>query len=82
MGCVIAAKVALIIPEMINSVVMYGQVLKELAFNEEAYIALETCDNKNLNYIEVKDSGHFPSAKGMDVIINDGFDFFNTLLIK
>lgn len=37
---------------------------------------VETAENRNLTYIQVKDSGHYPSKNGMDVTINKGFEFF------
>jgi pimeloyl-ACP methyl ester carboxylesterase len=40
-GSVLAAKAAERIPEMIHHVITYGQVLKQLTFNEEVYQALE-----------------------------------------
>lgn len=36
---------------------------------------METSDNKNLHFQLVMNSGHMPSAKGMDIIINTGFEF-------
>lgn len=39
-GSIIALKTAHIIPDEINSVVTYGQVLKELGFNQEVFSAL------------------------------------------
>lgn len=37
---------------------------------------VETAGNHNLIYLQVVNSGHFPSAKGMDVVFNTGFEFF------
>lgn len=40
-GSVLAAKAASIIPALIDSVLTYGQVLKELTFNDEVYYTLK-----------------------------------------
>lgn len=40
-GSILAAKVATIVPELIHRIVIFGQVLKELAFNNEVFEALE-----------------------------------------
>ena len=40
-GSVLAAKAAERLPEMIHRVITYGQVLRQLTFNEEVYQALE-----------------------------------------
>lgn len=44
-GSVLAAKVAAKVPELINRVLIYGQVLKDLTFNKEVY---ETLEKSNL----------------------------------
>lgn len=36
---------------------------------------IKNSDNKNLHFIKVINSGHMPSAKGMDCIIKNGFQF-------
>lgn len=41
-GSVLAAKSALEVPELLYRVMTYGQVLKQLSFNEEIYTALES----------------------------------------
>lgn len=40
-GSILAAKIAKIVPELIHRIVIYGQVLKELAFNNQVFEALE-----------------------------------------
>lgn len=43
-GSILAAKVAEAIPGLLNRVVIYGQVLKQLSFNEEVFAALDKTD--------------------------------------
>lgn len=40
---------------------------------------METVDNSNLHLQIVENSGHLPSAVGMDVVINEGFRFLITM---
>lgn len=37
---------------------------------------VEESKNKNLSCLQVKNSGHMPSAAGMDTVLNTGFAFF------
>lgn len=58
-GSVIAVKTAKRIPNEINSVAVYGQVLKDLAFNQEVFKALENSEmpegkKKSLSDIKLK----------------------------
>ncbi len=43
-GSVLAAKAAARVPELLNTVVIYGQILNQLFFNEEVYEALSLAD--------------------------------------
>lgn len=61
-GSVLAAKTAEVIPELIHNVVVWGQVLKQLVFNDKAFEALCNSDmpqkNKNKLLIMNQSSEH------------------------
>jgi pimeloyl-ACP methyl ester carboxylesterase len=69
-GSVLAAKTAERLPEMIHRVITYGQVLKQLTFNEEVYQALDNSNmpvkqRQQLEWIKNKDKHNISEMKSV-----------------
>lgn len=54
-GSILAAKAAQRVPQLIDRVITYGQVLKQLAFNEDVYKTLESSNMTPKKYQLLKD---------------------------
>lgn len=61
-GSVLAAKAAAQVPELLNRVVVYGQVLSNLFFNDEVYAALDKAK------LSKKDAERLAHLKSADII--------------
>lgn len=69
-GSVLAAKASEAVPELLHSVMIYGQVLKQLTFNNEVYSALHKSDmpKKKKNKLSIMEHSTTHSIKEFNTV--------------